>query len=52
MRYKDARKAHGNKRAGNVDIHYSAEEEAFRDEVRAFIAENHTAEIKAKTPSP
>jgi alkylation response protein AidB-like acyl-CoA dehydrogenase len=34
---------------GNVDIQYSAEELAFRDEVRAFIAEHHTAEIKAKT---
>ncbi len=32
-----------------MDIQYSAEELAFRDEVRAFIAENHTPEIRAKT---
>ncbi|MBT4689514.1 MAG: pimeloyl-CoA dehydrogenase large subunit [Rhodospirillaceae bacterium] len=32
-----------------MDIQYSDDELAFRDEVRAFIAENHTPEIKAKT---
>ena len=32
-----------------MDIQYTAEELAFRDEVRGFIAENHTPEIKAKT---
>ncbi len=32
-----------------MDIDYTADELAFRDEVRAFIAQNHTAEIKAKT---
>ena len=32
-----------------MDIQYTAEELAFRDEVRAFIAKNHSAEIRAKT---
>ncbi len=32
-----------------MDIDYTAEELAFRDEVRAFIAEHHTPEIRAKT---
>ena len=32
-----------------MDIDYTPEELAFRDEVRAFIAENHTLEIRAKT---
>ncbi|MFP6748710.1 MAG: acyl-CoA dehydrogenase family protein [Alphaproteobacteria bacterium] len=32
-----------------MDIDYTADELAFRDEVRAFIAEHHTAEIQAKT---
>ena len=33
----------------NVEIDYTAEELAFRDEVRAFINDKHTAEIRAKT---
>ena len=32
-----------------MDIQYAAEDEAFRAEVRAFIAENHTEEIRSKT---
>ncbi len=32
-----------------MDIEYTAEEEAFRAEVKAFIAENHTEEIRART---
>ena len=32
-----------------MDIEYTVEEEAFRDEVKAFIAENHTADIRART---
>ena len=32
-----------------MDIQYSAEELAFCNEVRAFVAENHTSEIQAKT---
>ena len=49
MRYKDVQKCAWQERVGNVDIQYSDDELAFRDEVRAFIAENHTPEIKAKT---
>ena len=32
-----------------MDIQYAAEDEAFRAEVQAFIAENHTEEIRSKT---
>ena len=32
-----------------MDIEYTAEEDAFRAEVRDFIAQNHSDEIKAKT---
>ncbi|MBT6592149.1 MAG: pimeloyl-CoA dehydrogenase large subunit, partial [Rhodospirillaceae bacterium] len=32
-----------------MEIDYTAEELAFRDEVRAFINDKHTAEIRAKT---
>jgi alkylation response protein AidB-like acyl-CoA dehydrogenase len=34
-------------KAGNVDFRFSEEEEAFRAEVRAFIAENMTEEIRS-----
>ena len=32
-----------------MDIQYEAEDEAFRAEVKAFIAENHTEEIRSKS---